>query len=254
MADGGRWNLSKYGCNHAMTKLRRWFRLLRRTPLHPQWLVPDREVPPLATQITGRVLDIGAADRWLQAHLSNSEQYIALDYPATGHELYGARPDVFADGAKLPFPDHCFDAVFCLEVLEHVPEPAQVMEEISRVLKPGGRAWISMPFLYPLHDAPFDFQRYTEYGLRRDAEKAHLKIEQLQRRGHALRTAGLLGCLAIAGGVIQSAGLHKGLLALFSAPLVLFINLTAWTLSFIWPNWNHINQSHTMMIRKHEQN
>ncbi|MEE4252397.1 MAG: methyltransferase domain-containing protein, partial [Alcanivoracaceae bacterium] len=194
-----------------MRSLRQWASLLRATPLHPQWLLPHQTVPCSAKQLTGRVLDIGAADRWLQRHLTECQQYVALDYPATGQELYGARPDVFADGAKLPFPDQCFDGVFCLEVLEHVPEPAKVMQEISRVLKPGGRAWISMPFLYPLHDAPFDFQRYTEYGLRRDAKKAGLRVEQLQGTGHALRTAGLLGCLAIAGGVMQAGGWRMAL-------------------------------------------
>lgn len=233
-----------------MKNLRQWANLLKSTPLHPQWLLPHQTVPWSVTQLTGRVLDIGAADRWLQAHLNKCERYIALDYPATGEELYGARPDVFADGAKLPFPDDSFDAVFCLEVLEHVPEPAMVMQEISRVLKPGGRAWISMPFLYPLHDAPFDFQRYTEYGLRRDVEKTDLVVEELHRRGHAIHTAALLGCLALAGGVIQSTGWRKALLTLAAAPLILFMNLAAWTLGLIWPSWEHISQSHTMMIKK----
>lgn len=233
-----------------MNDLRKWADLLKRTPLHPQWLLPRQELPPSAAGITGRVLDIGAADRWLEAHLREHTHYVALDYPATGQNLYGARPDVFADGAKLPFPDNCFDAVFYLEVLEHVPEPAQIMLEISRVLKPAGRAWISMPFLYPLHDAPFDFQRYTPYGLRRDAEKAGLEIVKLEHASHAIRTAGLIGCLAIAGGVMQLTGWRKVVLALFAMPIIVLVNLTALAISYIWPSWQHISHGHSIEVIK----
>lgn len=233
-----------------MKTLRQWTNWLRRTPLHPQWLLGPRKAPLCAPKITGRVLDIGAADRWLQSHLTKSEQYVALDYPATGQDMYGARPDVFADGAHLPFSDSCFDSVFCLEVLEHVKEPAQVMQEISRVLKPGGRAWISMPFLYPLHDAPFDFQRYTAYGLRRDAEQAGLEVEQLQSSGHAVRTVGLLGCLAIAGGVVETSGWHRVFLASIAITFILLINLSAWCISLIWPNWTHVSSGHALEVSK----
>lgn len=209
-----------------------------------------RRAPSDINHATGRILDIGAAQRWLQSQLPPTAHYTALDYPATGQALYAAQPDVFADAANLPFPAACFDGVFCLEVLEHVPEPAKVMQEIARVLKHGGRAWISMPFLYPLHDAPFDFQRYTVFGLRRAAEQAGLVIQHLQPRGHALRTAGLLGCLALAGAVDAATGWRKWLLLLPTLLLIVGINLAAWSISLVWPNWPQLSHGHELLVTK----
>lgn len=233
-----------------MSKIRKWAKLLARTPLHPQWLLDARTVPPGMAGISGRVLDIGAADRWIEPHLSEGVQYVALDYPATGRDLYSARPAVFGDGASLPFGGACFDGVFCLEVLEHVPEPESVLKEIARVLKPGGRAWITMPFLYPLHDAPYDFQRFTEYGLRRSMRRAGLEITGLRRTGHAIRTAGLLACLAVAGGIYPRRGWLKWLLLPVAMIMVLLVNVAAWGLSFLWPDWSHIASGHELEVSK----
>lgn len=233
-----------------MSKIRKWAKLLAHTPLHPQWLLGSRTVPPGVAGISGRVLDIGAADRWIESKLPRSAEYMALDYPSTGRDLYGSRPDVFGDGARLPFVDGCLDGVLCLEVLEHVPEPESVLQEIIRVLKPGGKAWISMPFLYPLHDAPFDFQRFTEYGLRRSMRRAGLEVTSLRKSGHAIRTAGLLACLAIAGGVYTRRGWLKWFLLPFAAIMVLLANVAAWLLSFVWPDWGHIAHGHVLEVLK----
>ncbi|MEO7621669.1 MAG: methyltransferase domain-containing protein, partial [Gallionella sp.] len=196
------------------------------------------------------ILDIGAADRWIEPHLPEGVDYFALDYPSTGRDLYGARPHAFADAAHLPFADAHFDGAICLEVLEHVPDPAIVIGEIARVIKSGGRAWISMPFLYPLHDAPFDFQRYTEFGLRRDVERAGLQVVTLRKSGHAVRAAGLLMCLAIAGG----AHAQRRPVALLLLPLVLIavlaINITAWLSSLVWPDWRHMAMGYELEARK----
>lgn len=233
-----------------MKKLRKLISFFRRTPLHPQWLMGPRSIPQGIEQVGGVVLDIGAADRWIQKHLGPNASYLALDYPATGADMYNARPDVFADGARLPFKEACFDAVVCLEVLEHVAEPTQVMQEISRVLKSDGLGFISMPFLYPLHDAPYDFQRYTEYGLRRDAEKAGLEVINIQSTGHAVRTAGLLLSLALAGGAAAGSSPKNIFWLILAAPLIFFINIFAWFTSLLWPDWSHIQHGHTLEVRK----
>ncbi|WP_169447770.1 methyltransferase domain-containing protein [Luteimonas mephitis] len=184
------------------------------------------------------MLDIGAGDRWLSHHLPDGVDYIALDYPPTGRDLYHARPDVFADAARLPIADQTIDAVVCLEVLEHVRRPREVLGEIARVLRPGGRLYLSMPFLYPIHDAPFDFQRLTEHGLRRDIEQAGLQVTAIEKSGHAVCAAGLLLCLAISGGAYYRKGLLSVLLMPIAAMLVTVINLSTVALGRLWPDWS----------------
>lgn len=71
--------------------------------------------------------------------------------------------DVLGDAAALPFATACKDAVICGELLEHVPDPRRVLREIYRVLKPGGWALITVPFLYRIHADPYDYGRYTDY-------------------------------------------------------------------------------------------
>lgn len=76
-------------------------------------------------------------------------------------------PDVVADVAELKdFADASFDAVFLLEVLEHVAEPQRALDELRRVLAPGGALVLSTPFVFEIHEAPHDYYRFTEHGLR----------------------------------------------------------------------------------------
>lgn len=233
-----------------MKTVRQWAALFARTPLHPQWLLGRRRVPDGLSKAEGSVLDIGSADRWIEQFIPANATYIALDYPMTGRDLYGARPDVFADAVHLPFRNDQFDGVVCLEVLEHVADAPKVVTEIARVLRPGGRAWISMPFLYPLHDLPFDYQRYTEFGLRRDMERAGLEVLTLRKTHHAIRSAGLLMCLAISGGIAAQRRAFMFLLLPFALLTVLVINVFSWVLSKVWPDWRNISTGFEIEVLK----
>lgn len=222
---------------------------MRNTPFHPQWLLGPRQVPRGIEAVRGRLLDIGAAGRWLEPHVPAGVHYIAVDYPATGRDMYQAAPDIFADGACLPLADASVDAVACLEVLEHVREPQAMLAEIARVLRPGGHAWISVPFLYPVHDAPHDYQRYTLHGLRLAVEKAGLQVAAVERTGSAVVNAGLLASLAIAGGVAGRKGATRLLLPV-AAVLVLAVNCSAWLLARAWPAWPAMCRGHDLEARK----
>ena len=67
----------------------------------------------------------------------------------------------------LPFKDGEFDLVLCIAVLEHLEDPIKAAHEMRRVLKSGGRIIISVPFMFPIHDAPNDYWRFTKFGLRK---------------------------------------------------------------------------------------
>lgn len=74
--------------------------------------------------------------------------------------------DVAADAEQLPFPNDVFQRVECDAVLEHVRNPVKVMEEIRRVLAPGGYAHLVTPFCHPFHEYPKDYRRFTIDGLK----------------------------------------------------------------------------------------
>ncbi|MBK8399873.1 MAG: methyltransferase domain-containing protein [Propionivibrio sp.] len=77
------------------------------------------------------------------------------------------QPDIVASIEDLsPIADSSVDGIFCLEVLEHVANPQAAVDSVMRVLKPGGKIIGSTPFLLGIHDAPHDYYRFTEHGLR----------------------------------------------------------------------------------------
>lgn len=131
-----------------------------------------RQLPPGA-----RVLDAGAGD-CRYAPIFAHTKYFALDF-AQVNKPYGSL-DVIADLAAIPLVDASFDAIVCTQVLEHVPCPHVVLAEFYRLLRPGGTLWITAPLYYEEHEVPFDYYRYTQYGLRFLCEKAGFIVEELE--------------------------------------------------------------------------
>jgi SAM-dependent methyltransferase len=104
-----------------------------------------------------RTLDIGAQNGPYAVHFPRR---IALDIRR------GIGVQVVGDAQALGIRDASFDVVLCTEVLEHLPEPQRAIDEIYRVLVPGGELLLTTRFLFPIHDAPHDYFRFTKYGLR----------------------------------------------------------------------------------------
>ena len=104
----------------------------------------------------GYTLDIGCANSPYAVFFPNR---VGLDIKE------GSGVDVIGDVNHLPFEDNKFDNVLCTEVLEHLRTPQQALAEIKRVLKPSGHLILSTRFIFPIHDAPDDFYRFTKYGL-----------------------------------------------------------------------------------------
>jgi SAM-dependent methyltransferase len=73
---------------------------------------------------------------------------------------------VVADAELLPFVSGIFQRIECDAVLEHVRDPERVMQEMCRVLRPGGYLHIVTPFCHPFHEYPKDYRRFTIDGLK----------------------------------------------------------------------------------------
>lgn len=132
----------------------------------------------------GRILEIGSGRQDLgvdaysmKKHFDDSCKFIQTDFnPDFGHQV--------VDVTTMDFEDE-FDAILCLEVLEHVPCFWEAIPRLHRALRPGGRLMVSTPMIFPYHDEPGDFYRFTEHGLQhllsdfRDVEVYHRGLRRL---------------------------------------------------------------------------
>jgi SAM-dependent methyltransferase len=118
------------------------------------------------------------------------------------------KPDIFADVAAVPLPNESADVILCTEVLEHIQHPQICVNEIWRILKPGGLAFVSVPFMYPVHADPFDFQRFTDTGLQ--TMFGGFRTVEIIPMGGYLGVMGLFTELGLGG--IKGQQIHKKML------------------------------------------
>lgn len=125
-----------------------------------------RAVKGIAPRITGRVLDFGCGSKPYEREFTHASDYVGIDIAVSGHRHYDSKVDVYYDGHTIPFDADTFDAVVAFEVFEHVFNLDEILAEIRRVIKPGGKLFFTVPFIWDEHEAPYDFGRYTSFGIR----------------------------------------------------------------------------------------
>jgi SAM-dependent methyltransferase len=160
----------------------------------PRKLLRDA-VRHFGARLGGRMLDVGCGSQQYRKFVG-CQKYVGVEW--TLHK----RPPVVADVTRIPFADRAFDSALCTEVLEHLPEPGRCLAEIRRVVKPGGAVFFTVPMTMYTHSEPYDFYRYTEYGLRYLLEKHGFEIVEMRRLGGVLSVVSShaisLGCEAVA--------------------------------------------------------
>lgn len=135
------------------------------------------------------VVDVGCGDQpWRDLVETLGAHYIGADV----EQNTGGSVMIRCLADALPLAGGTVDVALCTEVLEHLPEPDRALAELRRVLRPGGLAVVTTPFLYPLHEEPWDFQRLTRYQLERSAREAGLVTERLETAGNEIEVIATL--------------------------------------------------------------
>lgn len=142
--------------------------------LSHNWLAKhliNRCVGARLTALDGTVVDLGCGSRPFEKDvLRHASRYIGVDWSNT---LHGLQADIVANlNEPLPIADGVADHVLSFEVIEHLSEPDVMLSEAFRILRPGGQITLSAPFQWWVHEAPWDYQRFTRFGLEHHFRKA----------------------------------------------------------------------------------
>ena len=144
--------------------------------------------------VNGLVLDAGCGARpYEQIVVEAGGRYVGIDVEIRGNR--GA--DVVANSLNLPFKDETFNTILSTQVIEHVRDPSRLMEEAARVLKRGGHLILTAPMMWPLHEEPYDFFRFTRFGLECLVEHSGLTCMRLDERTGGWRSLAQLLALTL---------------------------------------------------------
>jgi len=127
-----------------------------------------------APKLSGDLLDVGCGTKPYRL-LFTVDSYVGLDIDNEFTRNTGIADHLY-NGNIFPFTDALFDAALCNQVLEHVFNPDEFLGEIARVLKPGAKLLLTVPFVWDEHEQPYDYARYSSFGLFALLEKQGFKI------------------------------------------------------------------------------
>lgn len=183
--------------------------------------------------LSGDVLDFGGGEMPYRA-LARARSWRSVEYAPSlaGSDLNGiarrsrlGRQHIYYDGRHIPLPDGSVDAVLATEVLEHVFNLEELLAELRRVLRPGGRLLATVPFAMYEHEIPHDFARYTSFALRQRLTAAGFEVERLEKLSGMLEV-----WLQMTTWLWWERARSGSRLAWLGAPTLPLINLVAWLL------------------------
>ena len=131
--------------------------------------------------MNGRLLDIGCGIKPYENYFS-VDSYVGLEIDSVQSRLI-AQADKYYSGINFPFEDNSFECAICNQVLEHVFNPDQFLLEINRVLSHEGVLLLTVPFIWDEHEQPYDYARYTSFGLSHLAQKNGFRVIHQKKLG-----------------------------------------------------------------------
>ena len=143
-----------------------------------------KSISQLTPKLSGKLLDIGCGTKPYQS-ICNVNEYIGLEIDDEGNRNH-SYADVFYDGKVIPFNDNTFDSILSSEVFEHVFNPDEFLQEVNRVAKMGGLFLITVPFIWAEHEKPYDYARYSSFGLKHILSKNGFEVVEHRKSGNGI--------------------------------------------------------------------
>ncbi len=193
-------------------------------------------------KLGGNLIDIGCGNKPYKNLFKHCKSYFGLEIENENKNS----ADFTYDGKNFPFGDETFDSAICSEVLEHVFEPNQFLRETNRVLKKNGLIILTLPFFWDEHEQPYDYARYTSFGLKYILEKENFEILEQVKIGNDLSViAQLLNCYIYKKLYENKNFLSKSLSLIFFS----FFNFIGLIIS-IFPNNNDMYLDNLVVAKK----
>lgn len=232
--------------------------IYKRQAFHPNWLgifinpfyfARSRlnwSIKEFAPRLEGKLLDIGCGTKPYQEFFSKAETYSGLEIDSEKSRKSGIA-DFFYDGKKFPFPDTSFNALLCNQVLEHVFNPDDFLQEANRILQPKGRLLLTIPFVWDEHEQPYDYARYSSFGLKALLEKSGFDILE-----HRKLCADATVLFQLTNAYLFKISMHwpKYLRLFFTITVMAFVNLSGVVISKLLPKNPDLFLDHIVLAEK----
>jgi len=137
----------------------------------------EKQIKKYSFHIKGKVLDVGAGSFSRYIDHFDCEEYIKMD-------IHGEKNiDIVGNAENIPFRSETFDSIVCTQVISDLENPGKAIKEFYRVLKPGGKVLLTESLFNEMHDEPYDFWRFTKFGLEKFFQEAGFRVIAIDRRG-----------------------------------------------------------------------
>jgi SAM-dependent methyltransferase len=149
--------------------------MIRYTHRQHNWLafyINNKSFARTSNLMSGIVVDLGCGEKPFKGEIKKlSKKYFGVEWPLTVHNK--EEIDIYSNISKaLPFKSDSVDTIVSFQVMEHLPEPFVFLKECRRILCKNGKIILTTPFMWGVHEAPYDYYRYTQYGLKYLLEKS----------------------------------------------------------------------------------
>lgn len=204
-----------------------------------------KNIKSLGQEVTGKTLDVGCGQKPYE-NLFAASDYIGMDIEQSGHDHATSKIDIFYNGKTFPFENQSFDSVVCNQTIEHIFNPDEILQEINRVTKLGGIFMLSVPFVWDEHEQPYDYARYSSFGLSFLLQKYGFKII---RHIKSVNTIEVIFQL-IAAYIYKTIGTNSLLKRLLGKFLIMPFNIIGFLLSFILPKNDDLYLDNIILAKK----